>query len=195
MKKYIVLVPLILLVIIGVTWVVTSEEGKIFTMRRTTYSTFGQFWEDASFAIKNRKKVGLVMKGDLISPAFRERLMLTVTAVHNCRICTYVHSKQALLSGLSREETEMLLKGVIDNCPDKEIPALFYAQHWADTDANPDPKAQHKLVKTYGQDTVEVIELVLRVIRMGNLVGNTWDYFLYRLSFGRWNPAEKARDL
>ena len=194
MKKYILLMTLILIFIIGLVWVMTPEEGRIFKIRRATYSNFGQFCEDTSFAIKNRKKIGLVMKGNLISPTFRERLMLTVTAVNNCRICSYVHSKQALLSGLSREETEMLLKGVIENCPEKEIAALFYAQHWADTDAKPDPTAKRKLVETYGKDTVEVIELVLRVIRMGNLVGNTWDYFLYRLSFGCWNPAEKARD-
>ena len=186
---------LILICIIGVIWAMTSEEGKAFKMRRTIYSNFGQLCEDTSFAIKNRKKIGLIMKGNLISPAFRERLMLTVTAVNNCRFCSYVHSKQALLSGLSKEETEMLLNGVIDNCPDKEITALFYAQHWADTDANPDPKVKHKLVETYGKDTVEVIELVLRVIRMGNLAGNTWDYFLYRLSFGHWNPEAKTRDL
>ena len=117
--------------------------------------------------------------------------MLSVTAVNNCRFCSYVHTKQALLSGLSKEETAMLLNGVIDNCPDKEIAALFYAQHWADTDANQDPKAKQKLVETYGKDTTEVIELVLRVIRMGNLVGNTLDYFLYRFSFGHWNPTER----
>ena len=195
MKRYIMLVTVIVIFIIGLAWVMTSEEGKTFKIRRRIYSNFGQFYQDTSFVISNRKKIGLVMKGNLISPAFRERLMLSVTAVNNCRLCSYVHSKQALLSGLSKEETEMLLKGVIDNCPDKEIPALFYAQHWADTDANPDPKATHKLVENYGKDTVEVIELVLRVIRMGNLVGNTWDYFLYRLSFGHWNPDEKATDL
>ena len=195
MKKYISLMALILILIVGVVWVMTSEEGRAFEVQRRIYSDFGQLWEDASFAIKNRKKIGLVMKGDLISPDFRERLMLTVTAVNNCRFCKHVHTKQALLSGISKEETEMLLKGVIDNCPEKEITALFYAQHWADTDANPDPKAKQKLVETYGKDTVEVIELVLRVIRMGNLAGNTWDYLLYRLSFGRWNPMEKARDL
>ena len=186
---------LILILIVGVAWVMTSEEGKIFKIRRRIYSNFGQFWKDTSFVIENRKKIALIMKGNLISPAFRERLMLSVTAVNNCRFCSYVHTKQALLSGLSKEETEMLLNGVIDNCPDKEIAALFYAQHWADTDANPDPKAKQKLVKTYGKDTAEVIELVLRVIRMGNLVGNTWDYLLYRFSFGHWNPTERNRYL
>jgi AhpD family alkylhydroperoxidase len=176
----------------SLAWTMTTEEGRLFKIRRNVYDDFGQFFEDTRFALTNRKKIGQVMKGNLIDPAFRERLMLTVTSVNNCRFCSYVHSKQALLSGLSKEETEMLLKGVIENCPEKEVPALFYAQHWADTDAKPDPKARHKLVKTYGKDTVEVIELVLRVIRMGNLVGNTWDYFLYRLSFARWNPEEKV---
>ena len=192
MKKYIVFITAILIFIIGLAWTITTEEGRIFKIRRNVYDNFGEFFEDTRFALTNRKKIGQVMKGNLIDPAFRERLMLTVTSVNNCRFCSYVHSKQALLSGLSKEETEMLLKGVIENCPEKEVPALFYAQHWADTDAKPDPKARHKLVETYGKDTVEVIELVLRVIRMGNLVGNTWDYFLYRLSFARWNPEEKA---
>jgi AhpD family alkylhydroperoxidase len=192
MKKYLLLITLILICIIGLAWIMTAEEGRVFKMRKSIYENVGQFFTDTGFAIKNRKKIGLVMKGNLISPAFRERLMLTVTSVHNCRFCSYVHSKQALLSGISREETEMLLKGVIENCPEKEVPALFYAQHWADTDGNPDPKAKQKLIETYGKDTVEIIELVLRVIRMGNLAGNTWDYFLYRLSFARWNPEEKA---
>ena len=195
MKKYISFVALILIFIVGVVWVMTSEEGKTFKIRRRTYRNFGQVGKDISFMIKNRKKVSMIMKGNLISPSFRERLMLSVTAVNNCRICSYVHTKQALLSGRSKEETEMLLNGVIDNCPDKEIAALFYAQHWADTDANPDPKAKQKLVGTYGKDTAEVIELVLRVIRAGNLVGNTWDYFLYRFSFSRWDPTERNKYL
>jgi hypothetical protein len=30
-----------------------------------------------------------------------------------------------------------------------------------------------------------MIEVVLRMMRMGNLIGNTLDYLLYRISFGR----------
>jgi hypothetical protein len=54
-KKYILIMALILIFVIGLGWVMTSEEGKIFKIRRTTYSTFGQFCEDASFVINNRK--------------------------------------------------------------------------------------------------------------------------------------------
>jgi hypothetical protein len=42
------------------------------------------------------------------------------------------------------------------------------------------------LQETYGAENAEAIETVLRLIRMGNLGGNTLDYWLYRLSFGRW---------
>ncbi|MEA3341455.1 MAG: hypothetical protein U9R15_15945, partial [Chloroflexota bacterium] len=38
----------------------------------------------------------------------------------------------------------------------------------------------------YGDDIAGDIELVLRMIRAGNLTDNTWDYLLYHVSFGRW---------
>jgi hypothetical protein len=37
----------------------------------------------------------------------------------------------------------------------------------------------------YGEETLKAIEIVLRMIRMGNLMGNTFDYVLFKVSFGR----------
>lgn len=159
--------------------------------RRGTYRGLGQFWQDLSFAMKNRKKIRAVMKEGALSPAFRERLMMAVTVVNGCRYCSYYHARQALLSGVSEEEITTLLSGIVDPVHDEEAAALFYAQHWAETDANPDVEARQRLVETYGRDTAGAIELALRIIRMGNLLGNTWDYFLYRISFGHWGLTEK----
>ena len=36
----------------------------------------------------------------------------------------------------------------------------------------------------YGVNKAEAIEVILRLIRMGNLTGNTADYVLSRLTFG-----------
>ena len=127
-----------------------------------------------------------MVKQNRLSPAFRERLMLAVTAVNGCRYCSHVHAREALLAGVSEREVEALLSGVVDDCPSEEEAVVFYAQHWAETDANPDPEARQKLAEAYGDDTAGDIELVLRMIRVGNLTGNTWDYFLYHISFGRW---------
>ena len=112
--------------------------------------------------------------------------MLAVTSVEGCRYCSYFHTKLALEGGISQEEIGRLLSGDFDDCPEDEAIAIFYAQHWAESNAHPDPEATNKLREIYDPEKVEVIHLMLRMIRLGNLLGNTWDYFLYRISFGKW---------
>jgi len=111
--------------------------------------------------------------------------MLAVTAVNGCRYCSYFHTKQALKSGITAEEIGGLLAGDVANCPQDEAVAVAYAQHWAESDAHPDPEAVKRLQQTYGQERMEAIHSILRMIRMANLLGNSWDYFIYRISFGR----------
>ena len=133
------------------------------------------------------------MRGGSLDPAFRERLMLAVTAVNGCRYCSYFHARQALVVGISAQEADALAAGVMDGCPPEQLPAVLYAQHWAESDGRPDPAARQRIVELYGSGTTEAIELVLHTIRMGNMAGNTFDYLLYRLSFGRWNVDRAPR--
>jgi AhpD family alkylhydroperoxidase len=153
---------------------------------RRTYKNLRELFSDLWFPIKNRRRLKEVANSGLISHAFRERLMLAVTAVEGCRYCSYFHAKQALKSGVTPEEIKRLLSGDVDDCPEEEAVAVIYAQHWAESDANPDPEAVRKLQRTYGVDKEEAIHLMLRMIRLGNLLGNSWDYLLYRMSFGKW---------
>jgi AhpD family alkylhydroperoxidase len=104
---------------------------------KRTYNSPGEFFSEVLFPIKNRKKLLDLRNGKLISPAFRERLMLAVTAVNGCRYCSYFHTGEALKSGLSREEISRLLSGQADACPPQEAPAVIYAQHWAESNARP----------------------------------------------------------
>jgi len=158
--------------------------GMKFNKR--TYNSPGDFISDVLFPFKNRRKLRSVMRGTLISPAFRERLMLAVTAVNGCRYCSYFHTGEALKSGLSEQEISRLLSGESATCPPEEAPAVIYAQHWAESNARPDPLALQKLQEIYGIEKADAIQIILRMIRIGNLSGNSWDYLLYRLSFGRW---------
>ena len=111
---------------------------------------------------------------------------MAVTTVNGCRYCSYFHAKQALKSGLPQEEISQMLSGDVDSCPEEEAVAVIYAQHWAESNTHPDPEAIQKLQETYGFEKVEAIHLVLRMIRLGNLLGNSWDYLLYRISRGKW---------
>ena len=154
--------------------------------RKRLYSSPAQFFSDLWFPFKNRKALKNIKRRGLLSSSFQERLMLAVTSVNDCRYCSYFHSSQALKSGISPEEIEMLLSSAIDSCPDEEKVGVLYAQHWAETGGNPDRDALARLQETYGVEKAEAIHLILRMIQTGNLMGNSFDYLLYRISFGKW---------
>ena len=153
--------------------------------RKRTYSGPGALLSDLTFILRNAKALRRAQQNGLVSPAFRERLMLAVTAVNGCRYCSWFHAKEALKSGVGQDELTQLLAGTVDGCPEDEAVALLYAQHWADANAVPDAEAVLRLQQEYGVERADAIHIVLRMIRMGNLTGNTWDSFLHLISFGR----------
>jgi AhpD family alkylhydroperoxidase len=155
--------------------------------KKRTYKSLKDLIKDLCLPIKNRKRLREVRDKGLLSPAFQERLMLAVTSVEGCRYCSYFHSKLALKGGVSQEEIGKLLSGDFKDCPEEEALAVLYAQHWAESNACPDQEAVERLKETYGSEKAEAIHLMLRMIRLGNLLGNTWDYLLYRISFGKWS--------
>ncbi len=157
------------------------------TFKRRLYPSLADFVSDLRATMGRPRQMRSVMRGESLDPAFRERLMLVVTAVNGCRYCSYYHARQALVVGISAEEAEALAAGVMDGCPLEQLPAVLYAQHWAERDARPDPAARARIVDLYGAETTEAIELALHTIRIGNMAGNTFDYALYRLSLGHWN--------
>lgn len=157
---------------------------------KRTYRGIGEILTDIAFITRNIRLVRKIMRSGLISDAFRERLMLAVTSVYGCTYCSWVHTRQALRTGVDREEIARLLTGSVDNCPEDEAVALLYAQHWADSNTCPDPEAVDRLRQSYGAETAYAIDLTLRMIRVGNLSGNTWDRLLNRISFGRFKRVE-----
>lgn len=160
---------------------------------RRTYRGLADLLRDLGALWSQRSRIRPLMRAESIAPAFRERLFLTVTAVNGCRYCSYVHARHALVEGVPEAQVGALGDGTLEGCPAEELPALLYAQHWADSDARPDAAAREKLVQAYGETAVADIEVGLRVIRMANLLGNLVDLVLYRLSFGRWDLRAPPR--
>jgi AhpD family alkylhydroperoxidase len=156
-------------------------------VKRRLYPSAGDFAADLRATLGHPRQMRAVMRGESLDPAFRERLMLAVTAVNGCRYCNYYHAQQALVVGIPPEEADALAAGVMDGCPPEQLPAVLYAQHWAESDGRPDPATRGRIVELHGAQTTEAIELALHTIRIGNMAGNTFDTILYRLSFGRWD--------
>lgn len=163
--------------------------------RRRIYQNLSEFASEFGFLVRNRKRIRQTMHNNQVNPAFRERLMLVVTQVNNCRYCRSFHSQLAQEAGIPDEELRQLLMGLIPpDAPTEELGALVYARHWAENNAMPDPEAVQRLIAQIGQEKADAIHLLLRMIRMGNLLGNTGDYWLYRLSFGRLGLLPEERN-
>jgi AhpD family alkylhydroperoxidase len=151
---------------------------------RRIYSRPGEFFQDFRYMMERRPMIRRAMR-ELIPPVFRERLMMIVTEVNGCRYCSYYHSRLALTSGVPESHLREILEGSIpQDAPSEELPALLYARNWAGNNAAPDPLAEQHLREVYGEEKSQAIHIILRMIRVGNLLGNTVDYWLYMLTFG-----------
>jgi AhpD family alkylhydroperoxidase len=154
---------------------------KTFPKRR--YHGIGEFFRDAGAVWRARREILGILRGKTIAPDFRERLMLAVTAVNQCRYCTFVHTRAALKSGVSRGQIDSLFAQGAD-VPARERTAMLYAQHWAETKGTPDADAQAALEGEYGAEEAARINATLRFIYLNNLCGNTFDCLLHTVSFG-----------
>lgn len=127
-----------------------------------------------------------------LSRAFIEKIMLVVTTINGCPYCAWFHAKNAISSGISSQELKDILDLQFDTSADPfEVPALLYAQHCAETNRQPDPEMDQRLVDFYGEQTAGHIRQVIQMIFFGNLAGNTFDAFISRLK-GHKAPNSNA---
>ncbi len=153
--------------------------------RKRYYHTIFAPFKDIVFILG---KIPLMIRNRIngwVRSDFQERLMMAVTAVNGCRYCNYYHTRVALRMGFEPEEVKNLLAGEIDNPDPDEVKALLYAQHWAESNGKPDSDLRDQIIDYYGHNRSAIIETILRMIRFGNLSGNTFDYLLFWISGGR----------
>lgn len=118
---------------------------------------------------------------------FQNKILLAVTQVNGCRYCSYLHTKHALESGMSEEEIKSLLAGEVGDVNNDETIALMFAQHYAETQANPDKESVQKLFEKYGEQKASDIISVIQVIMVGNIHGISLDLLQGRLK-GKSDP-------
>jgi AhpD family alkylhydroperoxidase len=126
---------------------------------------------------------------NLLDSKFIERIMLAVTEVNSCPLCSYAHTKIALETGISHDEIKNMLDGIVDTIPNDEIEGVLFAQHYADKRGNPSKESWHKVVWVYGKIKAEGILAATRMIMMGNAYGIPLGSFKNRF---RGKPDERS---
>ncbi|MCU0105663.1 carboxymuconolactone decarboxylase family protein [Acholeplasma vituli] len=123
-----------------------------------------------------KKKNGMNFK-------FKERIMLAVTEVNGCTICSFVHTKLALKAGLTQDDIQELLAGELVGVPKEEALGVLFAKDYAFNKETIDPAFYQKLVDTYNIRKARAVLGVSEMITMTNSMGLALGYLKRSLSF------------
>ncbi len=149
-------------------------------------------FSDLGYLISHGRAIGRAMKNPDVGRDFIGKIMMVVTAINGCTYCTWFHAKQAVEGGMSQEEMQSMFDLQFEaSATEHELPGLLYAQHYAETNRQPDPDMTARLNDFYGETTARDVMLMIRVIFFGNLLGNTFDAFPARLK-GQKAPGSNA---
>lgn len=137
---------------------------------RKLYS-IGEAYKILYKGLRTVKYLSASKKNNELNDDFAERIMLAVTEVNGCAMCSYAHTQMALEAGMSEEEVEQMLSGVTDSIPKDEVLAVMFAQHYADTRGNPSKESWERIVEVYGEPKAKGILGAIRMIMVGNTYG------------------------
>jgi AhpD family alkylhydroperoxidase len=118
---------------------------------------------------------------------FLERIMLAVTEVNGCAVCSFYHTRVALEEGFSKEEIRAMLGGNFVDVPEDQLDGVLFAQHYADTRGKPSRESWLRIMERYGETGALGVLAVTRMIMMGNATGIPAGSFINRFR-GRPDP-------
>ena len=154
-----------------------------------------EFYTALYIGLRTNKYLKKAKKSGELGQEFVERIMLAVTEVNGCELCSYAHTKWALEAGLSDDEIRQILSGVSANIPAEELPAILFAQHYADAKGKPDKEAWARVVEVYGQTKALGILGAVREIMIGNIYGAAASAFRSRLKGKPYHNSNLFKEL
>lgn len=125
-----------------------------------------------------------------LDPGFREELMLAVAKLNDCRYCTWGHHEWAHAAGVSEEELAHVENMDPEFFDRRKWVALSYVRAFVSGRfASVPGDLRREMRDNYSAREIKEIELVVRIMDLGNRGANTWDAMLSRL---KGNPARDS---
>lgn len=161
------------------------KDAKYFSIK-----TFNKTLFEMTFMIaKYRKELKLINK------KFSSSIMMAVTNVNGCAMCSYYHTKELINAGTTDEELKVILEGTYTNLKTEESLALIFAEHYADASGNYDLNAFEKVKEYYGIDLAYGILASIKSIMFGNMFGISLGNFGSRFKFKKPKNSKFLTDL
>ena len=157
--------------------------------------TISTFYKHLKISLENFSDLRKSKKTGNVSAAFSEKIMLAVTQVNGCRYCNYVHTKNAIDTGITEEEINAMLNGELGEIENDESLALMFAQHYADTNGMPDKETYENFVQHYGTQKAADIMANIKVIMTANIHGIALDALHSRLKGKKMKESKLINEL
>ncbi len=140
-------------------------------MNTSRLFTVGEEYKHLVLLMRTVRYVGKARRQELLDKHFMERIMLGVTQVNGCPLCSYAHTKMALEMGMEESQIEELLGGELANIPPEQLKAVLFGQHYAEMKGKPSKEAWGEIVHVYGEETAKGILGTIRIMMVGNIWG------------------------
>lgn len=140
-------------------------------MNSSRLFTVGEEYKHLVLLMRTVRYVGKARRQELLDKHFMERIMLGVTQVNGCPLCSYAHTKMALEMGMEESQIEELLGGELANIPPEQLKAVLFGQHYAEMKGKPSKEAWGEIVHVYGEETAKGILGTIRIMMVGNIWG------------------------
>ena len=126
-----------------------------------------------------------------VDPGFREELMLAVSRLNGCRFCSWGHHEWAQISGVPDEELARLEQLDPSGFDRRKWLAISYVRALVQADfKRVQPELRRAMQHKYSPEEIRQIELIAKVMDVGNRGSNTFDAMLSRL---KGVPAADSR--
>jgi AhpD family alkylhydroperoxidase len=116
--------------------------------------------------------------GRRIGPQLRERIILRVSSINRCAVCSAVHAGVARVEGLSGDDIHDARKASKDRLDERSLIALRYAElRTAGLEADhPDDVAAFEQAFTPSEQTE--VRAIVDLFTFNNRFNNTWEAWL-----------------
>lgn len=125
----------------------------------------------------------------------KERIMLAISEVNGCAMCSFVHTKLALQAKMTPSEIKTILEGELSQIPEQDVLAVLFAKDFAANHEVIDPKFYTKIREYYGIDGARAIVCVCHVITMTTSMGIALAMLKDRLLFKPHRGSRFYREL
>jgi AhpD family alkylhydroperoxidase len=154
-----------------------NKKSRLFTVKEHVKNIF-----TAGISFVELKKM---KKKKIINKKLKERVMLAVSEVNGCAMCSWVHTRIALDAGMDNKEIKTILAGEMEGIPEEDVLAVLFAKNFAFNHDKIDPEMYQKLIDVYGENKAIAIVYVCNVITMTCAMGINLKLLRDRILFKR----------